>query len=342
MFPVTVTDSEGNMYVVEEGEVDGDRNRNLVTPGYIASENPVLLYPNRESINKEEASKRVENLTDSLIKQINLNLSNSTNEFFKLAYQNVNVLSEITTFDENLNSGGGYIPGVIKIGVVGFISGAKGTDGSDGDIMCTILHEYIHHLNYIYKIYPYKYDNEEEGAIFTDRNVSYKKVGIEPLEIFRKRIYEMFYNQIMTYDYMDYLSVLEYGSPYNELASIEKRNVAKIASEKQLIYMSKFHNELTDSEEKEFQDYIDNKKLTPLTTEYTIAFDYQPSNYYRDEINAYTLAELGELLNLYVLSEEKRKMHQEKIEEYTKRLEMASEYEAEMKIYDNRGFEKQK
>lgn len=168
------------------------------------------------------------------------------------------------------------------------------------DIKITIFHEFLHHVNYMEKIFPYRYQKEEERAIFSMQDDCYT-FGETDME------------DILT-DYMN-----DNWDTYSD----EKWN--------------KLYKDLGEEEQKILLDYK-NKNIDKYK-EHCQEGTYRPSNYYRDEIAVYTIC-LRENHNLFVFSDNKENnKYIPNLKSYKKILQNSIDFEHKNN-YNEIGFKK--
>lgn len=284
VFPITIQDNNGNIYKIGETSYDNDGTNN----GVVSSENPDD-NPTNIKVDLECAAKVVEDLTLKLILSIKEKLLNSNDEFFKYAYKDVDILKNIVKLNPS-NEGGSYRNGVIYVGLKGFIDPNM---GSDGDIMATIFHEYMHYIAFQYKIYPKRYDNIDMGIIYSEKiNIGEKQ---ETHDMFMMRIYEIFLSDRYNKDYEKYS---QFPIDYYKL-DIDQKG--------------------------ELDDFIKKGGYEPSVIE--DYYQYLPSNHILDEINAHNKTKEANKLNVFIMSDSKLNFYEEEIDRYKNKLDVCKDIE---------------
>ena len=174
-------------------------------------------------------------------------------------------------------------------------------DTSRDDIKISLFHEYLHHVNYMEKIYPYRYSDESNRTIFQIDDDCYIFGEIDMDKVFSDFITD---NTIMDYEWQQYFS-------YEELPLEKKQKVLNFKQEHKDKY-----------------------------SEQCIKGTYMPSNYYRDEIAVYTIC-LQENHNLFIFSEKNEKRAYKPNLKHYKEVSLKNSINYERKNhYNERGFEK--
>jgi hypothetical protein len=276
--PATVADKDGDVYKItkdEDGSVHTEKIEEI-----LASEN--LQDRNNSNIDVEKTKEKVRTLVDSLIVNIKNKLYDSNDQIFQLAYKNTDDLNKITTFDVNIGSGGQHINKNIFIGRAGVVEGVN-TDGSDGDIMATIFHEYIHYVCFISSMFPKRYQYSiEEGIVYSEKIPIGEE--LEDEATFRYRVYLLFLMEKYNIDYEKYST---YPDDYGNL---------------------------NENQRKELDGYIKKNKLSPTKT---IIYDlYIPSNHIKDELNAHSKTLEAVSLELFTFSQKKIIFYNNELKRY--------------------------
>ena len=174
-------------------------------------------------------------------------------------------------------------------------------DTSRDDIKISLFHEYLHHVNYMEKIYPYRYSDESNRTIFQKYDECYVFGEVSMETVYTDYI---IYNTITSYDWQQY-------NTYEALPLEKKQKVLKYKQENKDKY-----------------------------SEQCIRGTYKPSNYYRDEIAVYTIC-LQENHNLFIFSEKNEKLAYEPNLKNYKEISLKNSINYERKNhYNERGFEK--
>ncbi|GHV64321.1 hypothetical protein FACS1894199_02290 [Bacteroidia bacterium] len=89
------------------------------------------------------------------------NYSRKEKEYIEGAIDNVQYIIDNTDFvtETKLGSTGWYEYGVLNVTYRGY--------EDENDIKVTLFHEYLHHINYLYKLYEYRYEDVEQRKIYT-------------------------------------------------------------------------------------------------------------------------------------------------------------------------------
>ncbi|GHT29135.1 hypothetical protein FACS189432_08010 [Bacteroidia bacterium] len=275
--PAMVTDKDGNMYEInEKGEM----------LEVLTFENP-QEGGNNTTIDEKKAKEKVNTLLDSLIINIKTKLQNSDDQMFQLAYKNTGNLKNIVTFDINVGSGGQHINKKISIGRATVIEG-ENTDGSDGDIMATIFHEYMHYVCFISNIYPKRYQYTiEEGIVYTENIPTGEEM--EDNSTFIDRAYRTF---LLTKYNVDYDKYINYPDDYKQLS---------------------------ESQRKEVDEYIKENNLSPQKK--VVNYPYSPSNYAKDELNAHKKTLEASSLGLFTFSQKKLNFYDKELKRYQEKYD---------------------
>ncbi|MBN1185759.1 MAG: hypothetical protein JXB49_25985, partial [Bacteroidales bacterium] len=251
-------------------------------------ENVIFAWTQGES----EGAMEILSLTELLQKRILDKLINNQEVFPKYAYNNQAVLTSITEFDETYSGGGKYINGRLIIG-----NDTK-HNKTDEDVLSTIYHEFMHYLNDLYDIYPYRMEDKIQGIVYSKYESCYEE-KMQNTEEFLQSAYE---------SYLTYLV-----------------NIPEQATK--AFNMPMNYQELSEDELILLNEYIESNDLKPDV----ICFPYQytPSNFSNDEINAHKETLKANNLKVFEMNMEKVSFYNSEIERYTKKKEKAEKYEAE-------------
>ena len=242
-----------------------------------------------------EGEAKTQNLVELLQERILLNLKDNQERFQKYAYSNQSILSSITDFDMTYNGGGKYINGRLIIG-----NGTK-YNKSNEDIISTIYHEYLHYLNDLYQVYPYRMEDKSSGRIYSKLVACYER---------RLQNQEEFLQSA----YLSYLTYL-LNTPNQSTKAYDMPDTYKELSEKEMIV---------------FNTYIQNKGISP--EEVCFPYQYTPSNYSKDELNAHKETLKANDLKVFKMGEIKITFYNSEIERYERKKEKSEKYEAENNI----------
>ncbi|MDR0763023.1 MAG: hypothetical protein LBF01_00815, partial [Bacteroidales bacterium] len=171
---------------------------------------------------------------------------------------------------------------------------------TDEDIMATVFHEYMHYISEKYSIFIFRMKNREKVIVYFEKDTCFEK---------KQETEQEFLDRICK----DFIYI----------------NLPKT------IYYSFDYSELTTEQKEEITEYIEAENLKPDIR--CFEFQYSPSNYFKDEINAHnqTLNMHGKL---FQMSLRKREIYKSEIERYNKRYEKALEFE-EKNNYNSSGYE---
>jgi len=222
-------------------------------------------------------------------------LKDNQERFQKYAYSNQSILSSITDFDMTYNGVGKYINGRLIIG-----NGTK-YNKSNEDIISTIYHEYLHYLNDLYQVYPYRMEDKSSGRIYSKLVACYER---------RLQNQEEFLQSA----YLSYLTYL-LNTPNQSTKAYDMPDTYKELSEKEMIV---------------FNTYIQNKGISP--EEVCFPYQYTPSNYSKDELNAHKETLKANDLKVFKMGEIKITFYNSEIERYERKKEKSEKYEAENNI----------
>jgi hypothetical protein len=297
---MVIQDADGNVYVVNpDGTVTGAENT-----GGNSSENVAemkMTGSNDEPVDTVKAAQKVKELVTVLQERIIDYLKNSTDKYQKLAFENEKVLPSISQFDPTLGAGGTYKNGKLYVGTRNFKE-----NSTDEDILSTIYHEYMHYLNWRFGD-RYRMADLEKGIVYSI-TVSCFEERLQTENEFLEDVYLQFYTD-------------------------------KINNPKAEIYLDyhDFYNELDNAQKKEVDNYIKEKDLKPKVK--CIPYDYSPSNYFKDEINAHTGTLKTNNMGSFKMSDEKISIYYSEINRYTGLYNKAKIYEINNNINSD-GYEK--
>jgi hypothetical protein len=256
---------------------------------------------NDQPIDTAVANQKVKDLIIVLQQRIKEHLNNSTGKYPKLAYENESVLSSITELDPNIGGGGQYRNGRLYIGRRNFKE-----NSADEDILATIYHEYMHYLNWHYGD-RYRMADMETGEVYFIKVRCYEE-RMQTEDEFLDDVYLQFYTD-------------------------------KLNSPDATVYLDYpvFYKELNDIQKNEVDNYIKEKDIEPKVK--CIPYDYFPSNYHKDEINAHTETLNAHKANVFTMSDEKIGIYNREINRYTDSYNKAKMYEIKNNINSD-GYEK--
>jgi predicted SprT family Zn-dependent metalloprotease len=251
------------------------------------------IYENQNNdgqpVDTVKAAQKVKDLVIVLQERIREYLKNGIDKYQKLAFENEAILSSISQFDPTLGAGGAYKNGTLYVGTRNFKE-----NSTDEDILATLYHEYMHYLNWQFGD-RYRMDNLEKGIVHQRRIVCYEE-RMQAKDEFLEDIYQAFIHEKMrTSDaeiYLDYPA---------------------------------FYKELTDVQKEEIDQYIEEKDLKPEIE--CVPYDYSPSNYFKDEINAHTETLKAHDANVFKMSDSKISVYHSEINRYTNSYNKAITYE---------------
>jgi hypothetical protein len=256
---------------------------------------------NDQPIDTAAASQKVKDLIIVLQQRIKEHLNNSTEKYPKLAYENESVLSSITQFDPTLGGGGAYKNGKLYVGTRNFKE-----NSADEDMLATLYHEYMHYLNWQFGD-RYRMDDLEKGVVYQKRIECFEERMKTEDEFLNDAYYSFIYSKMGTPNAATYLN---YPVSYKEL---------------------------DDAQKAEVDIYIKEEKLEPQIE--CIPYDYLPSNYHKDEINAHTETLNAHKETVFTMSDEKIEIYNKEINRYTNSYNKARMYEINNNI-NNDGYEK--
>lgn len=168
------------------------------------------------------------------------------------------------------------------------------------DIKITLFHEYLHHVNYMEKIFPYRYKEENRRIIF---NV------VDECYLFKEPDIETVFNNYLTINQIDPFDDNWFKQTFNELDEDRKKIIMEYREKNKDIYQKKCHKGI-----------------------------HKPSNYYKDELTVYSICMSNHNIIFY-FSSDKRKNYDYWIKEYTQFYKNSLDYE-KRENYDSRGFKK--
>jgi hypothetical protein len=256
---------------------------------------------NGQPIDTAVANQKVKDLIIVLQQRIKEHLNNNTEKYSTLAYDNENVLPSITQFDPTLGSGGAYKNGKLYVGTRNFKESS-----ADEDILATLYHEYMHYLNWQFGD-RYRMENLMEGKVYS------RKV-------------ECYENRMQTET--EFLNEAYLGFQYSKMGTPEAENYYDYPL---------YYNELTNNQKEEVDIYIKGGKIEPKKT--CISYDYSPSNFFKDEINAHTETLNANGRKVFNMSDNKIILYKDEIDRYMKSYNKAKTYEINNNINSN-GYEK--
>jgi predicted SprT family Zn-dependent metalloprotease len=267
-----------------------------------SSEEAMMMGNNDEQpIDTVKATKKVKDLVTVLQERIREYLKNSTDKYQKLALENEAILSSISQFDPTIGAGGMYKNGKLYVGTRNFKE-----NSNDEDILSTVYHEYMHYLNWQFGG-RYRMADLEKGIVYSTP-ISCFEERMQTDDEFLDDAYQKFqYSKVGTLDAAIYI---DYPIFYKELNAVQK---------------------------KEVDDYIKEKDLKPKVK--CIPYDYSPSNYFKDEINAHTETLEAHDANVFKMSDGKISIYHSEINRYTNSYNKAKAYEINNNI-NNDGYEK--
>jgi hypothetical protein len=233
-------------------------------------------------LTREEAEEKLADLVVKLKNIIKEKYENNNDEFPKYAYDNVDNFPQVN-YDYNytiIMANGLYNNGTITITPLGI-----GQENED-DIKTTLYHEYMHYLNDIKSVFPYRKDLN--GSIFQIKNECYEQ-RMETDKNFYERISELYC----------------FANPLEDVP----------------INFEDFTKELLDI----LDVFAEEKKMTKEIR--CFPYTYMPSNYFRDEINAYMETEKAYHKGLFNTSEKKLNEDKKTKAFYEIKLEQSIKYE---------------
>jgi hypothetical protein len=167
---------------------------------------------------------------------------------------------------------------------------------TEDDVKVSVFHEYLHHINYLYKIFPYCYSNEEAREIYVIEDSCF-----------------YYREKTMKEVYIDFTTTLNY------------RLISECWAENYIDLKDKQKQEVAEYRRKnsgKYDQVICNPGL------------YKPSNYYKDEINVYSIClKLNGVL--FNMSEKKNEIYHMNSEEYINKVHDSENYEIRNNINKN-------
>jgi hypothetical protein len=287
---MVIVDKEGNIYEVgiDEGEISVAREKTKY------SEQGSKISVSEEDVNTFK-NKIIFELIRDIKSKINIaNYTGTNKQYLGESINNTDYIlnnTNIVTYT-NYSATGWYENGRIYASYTG--------NESEGDVKLTIFHEYLHHINYLYKLFPYRYSNENSREIYIKEDTCF---------YFGKKTLQGIYD--------DFIITLGYR-----------------------LIEENWPNKYSDLEENQKQEVLTYKEQNKGKYDKEIcAFGrYKPSNYYRDEISVYEicLALDGILFNI---SENKKSLYLDNKLEYEKAMQLSVKYENNNNI-NEKGYEK--
>jgi hypothetical protein len=285
-FPFTITDGSGTTYEVTLTE------SNRVDVLYV---NEMAQSDNtRQPVDTVKVAQQVKDLVVILQERIKDKLKNSEG-LLKQAYDNVEVLSQITYFEPMLGSGGQYRNGKLYIGTRNFTKNSP-----DEDILATIFHEYMHYLNWLDPTRRYRMESMKDGVVYAITIPCYEK-KTPSNDYFLEQMYQLYIT--------------------NLLNSTDTLDRIKYSNYEDLIY----YKDLNISQKKEVDEYIAMNNLSPV--EECVPYYYSPSNFFQDEINAHSETLNADSLGTLKMSDAKKIFYKNEISRYTEGYNKARTYE---------------
>jgi hypothetical protein len=292
-FPFTVKDKSGNTFEVTLQE-DSDEIK-------VAQENMGYSYmsQNSDTISKEELirfkNKIIEELQEATVL---IDIDNYTeptvNQYLTGAIKNIENLSnyvEIVSY-RNLGAMGWYENGILYVSYLG--------NEDEDDVKSTIFHEYLHSINYQYKILPYRYSNETMRYIYQIKDDCF----------YTEQKMELLYDKFTF--------------------QLNQRLITE--------YWPLKYEDLNSEQEKEFLLYIEKTPKNDIDSINCSPGTYRPSNYYRDEISVYNICLKMDKI-LFEMSDIKKSTYKKNIIQYEDYLKDSINYE-ERNNLNEEGYEK--
>jgi hypothetical protein len=274
---VLIEDNEGNIYEVDVDERGINIAREAGSVNYTE-------HKRDSTISEEKIDAFKNRIILELIRDIKtidiINYTGKEKEYITGAISNVEYLNNTVIEPESyFGATGWYKDGKLFVKYTG--------NENEDDIKVTLFHEYLHHINYLYKMYEYRYNNENKREIYTIKDTCffYREVTMD-------YIYDLFLiSNIM-------ISSSDWAFKYADLTPEQKQQVIE--------YKNKNKERFEDKQC--FSGY------------------YQPSNYYRDEIMVREVCfKLNDII--FNMTEEKIFRYKEDIETYKRSVSEAEEYE---------------
>lgn len=186
IFPMLVADNKGNTYQLELS----NKSRQGTSMIYnIQAENPSIdesyipMITSDEKLRVDSIRKNLYHLIKARKFEEVININNIDTRYLNGAFQLVEFLADTLNLklspapigsSRELTGGGSYT------GTLNIVTSSK---VSPDDIKITIFHEFLHHVNYILKIFPIRYQNEKERMIFViDKKCKEKRSKAEAYE----------------------------------------------------------------------------------------------------------------------------------------------------------------
>ena len=186
IFPMLVADNKGNTYQLELS----NKSRQGTSMIYnIQAENPSIdesyipMITSDEKLRVDSIRKNLYHLIKARKFEEVININNIDTRYLNGAFQLVEFLADTLNLklspapigsSRELTGGGSYT------GTLNIVTSSK---VSHDDIKITIFHEFLHHVNYILKIFPIRYQNEKERMIFViDKKCKEKRSKAEAYE----------------------------------------------------------------------------------------------------------------------------------------------------------------
>jgi hypothetical protein len=157
-FPFTITDGSGTTY-----EVTLTESNTASVAQELADNNAV--YEQECVANQDSLAKFKDRILKELVNDIKTKIDMSNHmdtikQYLHGAIDNVEFILNQTEIVSEMNAGatGWYENGKLFASYRGV--------ATEGDVKVTIFHEYLHHINYLLKIVPYRYADESMRKIF--------------------------------------------------------------------------------------------------------------------------------------------------------------------------------
>jgi hypothetical protein len=171
---------------------------------------------------------------------------------------------------------------------------------SEDDVKLTIFHEYLHHINCLYKFFPYRYSDENKRNIYIKEDTCF---------YFGKKTLQGIYDDfILTLEYR--LVDEDWPDKYSDLEKNQKQEVLAYKEQNK----DKYDEEIC------------------------VFGRYRLSNYYRDEISVYEICLTLDRI-LFNISEGKKSLYRNNKSEYEKAMQLSVKYENNNNINEE-GYEK--
>jgi hypothetical protein len=284
-----VQDADGNVYVVDEN--NGTQNVAQEFTGYGMQENIIISEENIKTIKNQI----IVELIDSIKSKIDINAYSGTNrKYLEGAINQTDYIinnTNIVTYS-NMGAVGWYEEGKLYIMYTG--------NETKDDVKATLFHEYLHHINYLYKFFPYRYSNEDRRDIYVKEDSCF---------YFGKKTLQGIYGDfILTLGYR----VVDENWPdkYSDLEENQKQEVLAYKEQNKDQY---------------------NKEICTLGI-------YRPSNYYRDELSVYEICLTLDGI-LFNISESKKSIYFDNKSKYEEAIQLSVKFENNNNIKED-GYEK--